>query len=401
LSGQSRILRRFPLRLTELALLLPVASIVLALGARLRPLGSPDLLWQIRAGERILAGGPAVDTASAFFRGAPLRDHETAFEAIVAALYVRGGMPLLWWFDFLVTALFVGAAVASARNVVPSFAPRVLAAAALVAAVGSRFDLRPEVAIYVAIAVAHAVRCCARPDAPFGLPRFAPIVVGAVAAPFYALSVLVVVVPLSHAVAETIAARRLSRAAVVDAIVAAATAIVIAIVGVRPFAYVLSERTSPFGAHIVERYGLVHAFERTHDLRPALAVVAALVAIVGLGLIARRTKSTGHLAAAIAVAALLVPGLLYVRFAPLGPIAMMPAAVAGIAVLIAPLLVRAPSVLRIGLVVVGCVLSFLAGTEELGQYERIVAFDFSHQPVDAVEWLRARLPDASLFHEYK
>jgi len=386
--------------LRETLFLLPAVTIVLALAARLRPLASPDLLWQIRAGERVLTGAPAVDTASAFFRGAELRDHERAFEATVAALYARGGMPLLWWFDFVLTGLFIGAAIASARAVVPSFVARALAAAALVAAVAPLFDLRPEVAIYVAVALAHALRSRARADAPFALPRFAPLVVGAIAAPFHALAVLVVVVPSSYAVAELAVARRFTRAAVVDAVVALATALAIAIVGVRPFAYVLSERTSPFGAHIVERYGLVRAFDRTHDLRPLFAVALALAAIAGLGLVARRTKSTSHAAAAIAMGVLLVPGVLYVRFAPLASLAMMPSAVTGIATLVAPMLVRAPFVLRVGLAVVGCASSFLAGTGELGQFERIIGFDFSHQPVGAVEWMRARRPDASLFHAY-
>jgi hypothetical protein len=381
-------------------LLVPTASLVLGLAVCLRPLGSPDLLWQIRAGEQILAGGARVDAASAFFRGAPLRDHETAFEAIVATLYAHGGMVSLWWLDFALTMLFIAAAIASARTLVPSRTARVLGAAVLVAAVGARLDLRPEIAIYVAIAAAHALRCRARADAPYGVARFAPIVVGALAAPFHALSVLVVVVPLAHATAEALFARRFTRVAVVDLFVAAGTAVALVLVGSRPFSYVLSERTSPFGAHIVERYGLLHAYRRTHDLRPALALVAAVVALAGLLVVARRTKDARPLAAAITMAVLLVPGFLYVRFAALAPLAMLPSAVTGVATLVAPLVARAPSVLRAGAAVVGCALAFLSGTGELGQHARIVAFDFSHQPVEAVEWLKTHLPDARLFHAY-
>jgi hypothetical protein len=62
--------------------------------------------------------------------------------------------------------------------------------------------------------------------------------------------------------------------------------------------------------------------------------------------------------------------------------------------------VRTPSVLRVGVAVVACALSFVAGTGDLGQHARIVAFDYSNQPVDAVEWLRVRIPDARLFHAY-
>jgi hypothetical protein len=220
------------------------------------------------------------------------------------------------------------------------------------------------------------------------------------AAPFHALSVLVVVVPIAHAAAGLVVARRFTRAVGVDVVVAAATALAIGVVGAHPFAYVLAERTSPFGAHIVERYGLVRAFERTGDARPAFALVVSLAAVAGLAVLVRRTKDERLVAAAIATAALMLPGLLYVRFAALAPLGMMPSVVAGVATLCTPLLSRAPSVLRSGVVVVGCALSFLSGTGELGQHERIVAFDFSRQPVDALDWLRLRVPDARLFHAY-
>ncbi len=79
---------------------------------------------------------------------------------------------------------------------------------------------------------------------------------------------------------------------------------------------------------------------------------------------------------------------------------MLPSAVTGVATFVALLVRRAPPVLRTGAAVIACALSFLSGTGELGQHARIVAFDFAHQPVDAVEWLKTHLPDARLFNAY-
>ena len=350
-----------------------VAVVVLTVAARLRPLANADLLWQIASGEVIRAarGRLTVDVFSASLLGAPLHDHEPAWEVLVSALHRGVGFAGLWWLTLvtMVVAALVADCVAS--RIVPSAAARVAAFALVYVAVHARLDLRAEWVPFAAIAVAHAVRT--RGERPVHVA--APIAIAAIAAPFHALALAVAVVPIAHWLAHR--RRR-------DALVAAGViAIVVAVSPASLLSVIDHLRAHTFSAHIVEYYS-PWRIVAGGDASPLIALTLAVVAMAGLG----RGPS------AILIALLVLPGLLRVRFTTMCLLAALPWVVAGVAAVLDRALARIRVRAAVSTLVAGIAITVM--TRDAGR-QPMVGFDWSDQPVDAVAHLP---PGARLFHPF-
>lgn len=378
------------------------ATCALAFAARLRPMRNPDLFWQIRTGDVVLATKRrvAVDLFSAFFRGRPIHDHEAGFEALVAWLDRAGGMKLLWRVNLALVVVVCVAATFAARKLVTPMTPRIVGAAIVVAAIASRFELRAEAFTFGAIALAHLVRRN-EPIARIGWRRFAPIVLAAIAAPFHSLAAIVAVTSVAHAI-EAIVVRsrepKWMRSALVDVGVAGACVAAAELVAPGLLRTTAGSTVMAFKAHVVEYYSPWKVLERAHDATPIVALVLAAVAVVGLLRLVRATRARP--ADALLVALMIPPGLPWARFSMVPLLAALPWTIAGIAALVDLVSCRAGDVGRVGIAVVGVALGSVVVTEDLGKEEHVVGFALERQPVEAVEWLKVHRPSALLFHPY-
>ena len=387
-----------------------------AFAARLRPLRNPDIFWQIRTGDVVLATHRrvATDLFSLAMRGRPIHDHEPAFEALAAWIDRAGGMKLLWWTNLALVVAACVAAVRVARTIVepsdhPTTASRVAAAAIVVAAVAARFELRAEAFTLLALAVAHGLRRGESIDR-IGWRRFAPVLLAALAAPFHGLALFVGVVPLAHAI-EAASFRRGAphalRSALVDLVVALATFGAAELVAPGMIANVFGNASGDaFKAHIVEYYSPLKILVRAHDAGPLESIAVALVGAGGLVMLARASTSSvapakrARLADAILVALLLLPGLVWARFSAVAALATLPWTIAGIATVIDLALRRLHRSLAMGIAVIVVAVSALVSLDDLGKDAKVIGFDLERQPVEAVDWLKVHRPDAKLFHPY-
>jgi hypothetical protein len=376
---------------------------LVAVSARLRPMRNPDIFWQIRTGDVVLATHRrvATDLFSLALRGRPIHDHEPAFEALVAWIDRNGGMKLLWWTNVVVVVAACVTATIVARKLVESTAARVLAMSIVVAAIAPRLELRAEAFTFFALAIAHGLRRAEKIE-DVGWRRFAPIALAAIASPFHGLALFVCAVPIAHAL-EAIVLRRRSpdamRSASLDGVVAIATFGAAELVAPGMIANVFGNaRATAFNAHIVEYYSPLKILARARDWAPLASIVVAFVAAAGLVHLARASKA--RLADAFLIGVLVVPGFVWARFSAVAAIATLPWTVAGIAAFVALGAQRLRSSLAMGLAIVGAAVSALVCTANLGDDLHIIGFDLERQPVEAVEWLKVHRPDAKLFHPY-
>lgn len=387
------------------ALLLPwVAVGGLSLVARLQPLGNADVLWQIRTGEAVLQQGARleVDLFSYPFRGRAIHDHEAAFEAVVAFVHRLGGMNALWWTTLLALVAAACLATEAARRLLPSVPARIVAGALIVAAIAARSEPRAEIATFAAIALAHWLRREAREmdGTHVGLlRRLSPMFVAALLAPFHGLCWWTAVVPLAHA-AEGVLSRANRRAVWLDLGVAAGCVLLPEVTAPGSLALnVRALRGSAILQHISELRSPFDLLWSGSARLPFFSWFVGLLSLVGLWLVFRRARG-GPVRGSdvLLLAALLLPGVRWARFAVLPLLAAMPWAIAGLAALAERALRQ--RVLAHGLPVVACALSVVIITESYGQTLAVRGFDFERQPVNAVEWLRAHRPNAQLFHPY-
>lgn len=378
---------------------------LVAIGARLRPFRNADVLWQIRTGDVVLATRARVDTDRFTYglRGAKIHDHEPAFEALLAIVDRAGGLVLLWWINLALAVVAVGVSFHAARRLVGGAIARLIATSLVVTAVAARFELRAEAASFLAIAVAHAIRRKAndRHGSMAWTPRLLPIPIAALAAPFHGLSLLVALVPAAHVGEELVLHRRSLdlRRLGVDLLVMVATILAAEAAAPGMIANVVGNAAGvAFVHHIIEGYSPLQYVIRTHDVFPVAQLTFAMVATAGLVRLSRLGRA--RLADALLVAAMIVPGLRYLRFTPLAAVAALPWTIAGVAAVVELALPRIRRGLAVGLAVIVALASFVVGTEDLGKDATAVGFDWSRQPVGAVRWLREHRPDAALFHPY-
>ena len=383
-----------PQRANRGALLIaPLVGAGLAVVARLQPLRNADLLWQIRSGEEILRrrAPVPVDLYSYAFRGRPIHDYGAGFELLVAALHRSVGLRGLWWATMGLLAAVVALATHASRKLVPSVSARVIGAAATIAFVAPSTELRAELATFAAIGVAHALRrrVAEEDQSRRALAlRISPIAIAAIAALFHGLAWCTALVPLVHATDTALARPRgWRRRVLVDAGVALGCVVVVAIASGSAIVEHINELRTPFS--LLRTGG---------NVMPAATLLACAVAF--LGLLRLRSQRLARSGDAILFLLLIVPGLRYARFAPLPLFAMMPLAIGGLAAI--AWLPSAPRLrtLAVGLPAIACAFAILVITAEYGSDPRTVGFDWSVQPVDAVEYLRTQRPNAALFHPY-
>ncbi len=380
--------------------------------ARLRPLQSGDLLWQLRTGEAALAHGPVHRDLFSFpFRGAPILDHERAFELLVAVVHRRGGFELLWWCNLALVVFAALAAARLARRMVEQIAPVVLATGVVLAAGAPRLELRAEAATFFAIAIAHALRRRAD-EAERGSSgrwrglarRLSPIVVAAVAAPFHGLALLVALVPLAHLGEAVVAVVRGERAATRRRTLAIDAVVAIAVVGASELAspgLLANLRVSATGPtfmrHIIEWYSPLRYARQSGDVTTLAAIGVALLALAGLVAMAREGRA--RVADVLLLAALSLLGLRFVRLTALPLLGAMPWAIAGLAELARRAFAALRS--RASLGAMGALFALsVAHLAAAAQLHDVVGFDWSRQPCAAVAWLRGHRPEAALFHAY-
>ena len=385
----------------------------LAGAARLRPFRNPDVLWQVRTGDLVLATWRPVpvDRFTSTLRGQPIHDHEPAFEALVAWVDRAAGLDALWWINLALAALACVAAFRYAARLVPSPTARLVAVALIVVGVAPRLELRAEAASFLAIAVAHALRRADGDDArPRWTRRLAPIACAAIGSPFHGLALLTALVPATHA-GETLlrGPRRPGawRSIAID--VCAAIGCVFAAELVMPgmIANVLGNAgAEAFKRHIIEGYSPLRFFARTGDPQPIVALAIALVAAAGL-LTLRRPRGDGggpraRLADVLLIVLMVPPGVKWTRFAAVAVLAALPWAIGGVAAVadLALRRTRPRPLVSVGVALIAAATCAYRVTESLGSDGRVVGFDWSTQPIATVEWLRAHRPDAALFNTY-
>lgn len=386
-----------------------------AILVRLQPLRSADLLWQLRTGEVVASRGAAVhaDLFTFALRGAPIRDHEAAFEAFVAWSVHRGGFPLLWWLNLGLVVVAALAAAHVARRLVRDVPSVVVASAVVLAAASTRLELRAETATFCAIALAYAAR--RRADVPIegAAPRawagvawrLAPLGVAVVAAPFHGLALLVAAAPAAHLGEALVAyARRSSppprpRHVALDAAVMAAIVLAVEIASPGLLANVLASATGPtFMQHIIEWYSPLRYARASGDVTPLVAIGVAFASVGGLLAMVRDGRA--RIADALLVSALALLGCRFVRLTALPLLAALPWAIAGIAELVRLALLRLrPRAASLAVQVAAFAL-VLAHVGAGAQLRGVAGFDWGRQPRAAVAWLRARRPNAALFHGY-
>ncbi len=380
------------------------AVVALAVAARLRPLRNGDLLWQIAAGEAITARRALLhhETFSATVRGAPVHDHEPAFEVLVSAVHRLGGLTAVWWAGLFATAAAFAVAFVLARRVTPSPLARLAAVALVLIAAAPRLEPRAEWAAFAAVALAHALRRSEEAPATSGegrarsLRTFAPLAVALIGGPFHGLVVLVALVPLAHAVEAAL--RRDVRSMTVDLGVAAAVPIAVHVSSPHALGAVFAHLRAPtFSAHIVEYYSPLRTVVRSGDPSPLLAIGVAAIAAVGLH--ARAREGRARPADAVLVAMLLVPGVIRARFVVLAGLAALPWVVGGLAAFFEGVAQRVSAGLRAPIAALLCASAATVLTAELG-LRPVIGFDWSDQPVRAVDWLREHRPAAKLFHPF-
>jgi hypothetical protein len=383
---------------------------VLAGVVRLVPMANPDVLWQARTGDLVLATGRrvATDAFSRFFRGRPIHDHEPAWEALVAlADRTPWRLTTLWWANLVLAIVVTAASVRIAGRTVREGFARVLGAAIVVIAVSQRLELRAEAASFAAIAIAHGIR---RGGAqPWR--KLAPIACAGVGILFHGLAWLACAVPLAWALDAAVrglrspdaAARRLATpAALLDVGVAIATVTTAELVTPGTLRNVFaSGQAKTFVTHIVEGFTPWQVYQRSHDALPLFTIGVTALATFGLALLARDRRA--NYADVVLVAALALPGLRWVRFVAMPLLAMLPWTIAGVSELFSRGLRPLHASLRAS--VAGATFAIAFGLACLGVVEngvgaRVGGFAWDRQPVAATEWLREHRPNANLFHAY-
>jgi hypothetical protein len=379
---------------------------MIGLAARLQPLESVDLLWQIRTGEVVLAQGHRVDTDlfSSTFRGARVHDHEAGFEALAALVHRHFGFGGLWWANLLIVVIACAVATHAARKMVKSPTARIVAVAAAVAIASPRSELRPELVTYASILAAHLVRRSAPPlDSVTGAARsralarvLSPIAFAAFASFFHGLAPAVGVVPLAAGIALLFDRRRRSTVPVlVDAVVALSCLGVVELLARGTVANVVGNLGSV--SHILEWYSPLRFARATGRLLPFAMIAVAVLAVIGLVRLARAGKASPSDALVVGLIALF--GLRWVRIAAIVPVAALPLVIAGLASVVEELFARTRASIRAAAATVA-VIAAVYVVSEGAEFGVVPGFDFSHQPVSAVRWLRERRPHAVLFHPY-
>lgn len=372
--------------------------------ARLRPLESSDLLWQIRTGEQVLATHRRVttDLFSFPFRGAPVHDHEAAFEAFAAWMHAHFGFGGLWWVNLGAVMLLAAVATHLAGTLVEHASSRVVGVACALAASAPRLELRPEHATFAALFLAHLLRRSAAPlDATQGPERtrallriLAPVPLAAMAALCHGLAPIVGLASIASAIGAVVE-RRPRRVVLLD--VGVAVGCVAAAELVAPGT--LRNLTANAGgvSHIVEWYSPLHFIRSSGQLIPLFMLGVAFVAIAGLVRLVRASRARWSDVAFVSLVT--VGGLRYVRIAAIVPVVAMPLFIAGIAAVFELALARARLAIRATAATVACVASLYVVSENL-EFGLVRGFDFARQPAAAVEWLKANRPNAALFHPY-
>ena len=387
-----------------------VLFVAAALGAafRLVPLASPDLLWQARAGDLVLATGRRL-TTDAFtlaLRGRPIRDYEPLWEAIVAlADRTPIGLASLWGANVVLAALaFVAAAHLASTQLAAAWA-RACGAALVALAVSRHLELRGELAPVVAIVVAHGLR---RGGAT-RWRRLAPIGLALIAAPFHRLAWLVSVVPLAWAIDSLVRGARARGSGRRRAHRIAAGDVAVALLSVATFALVmpgalrdsLPTTSITFAPHLVDGFTPWAAYRHRDDAIPLITMAVTTFALAGAALAAREHRANFADAALLLLLAL--PGLRWVRFVAMPLLATLPWSIAFVATVFERGLGRSRAWLR-GSVATATTLAVLAiaaiGVAQWGVGARVGGYDFRNQPVHAVEWARTHAPHARLFHTY-
>ncbi|MBI2394440.1 MAG: hypothetical protein HYV09_33020 [Deltaproteobacteria bacterium] len=310
-----------------------------------------------------------MDLFSYPFRGRALHDHEAAFEAVVAFIHGHGGMNALWWTTLIAFVAAACAATEAARRLIPSAPARIVAGALVVGAIAGL------------------------------LRRVAPMFVAALLAPFHGLVWWTAVVPLAHA-AEGVVSRTSRRAVWLDLGVALGCVLLPEVTAPGILALnVRALRGSAILQHINElRSPFVLLLDGSARL-PVFSWIVGALSLLGLWLAWRRARG-GPVRGSdmVLLAALLLPGVRWARFAVLPLLAAMPWAIAGLAAVAERVLRQ--RILARGLPLVACAISAVIITESYGQTVAMRGFDFERQPVQAVDFLRTHRPNAQLFHPY-
>ena len=379
--------------------------VVLAAAARLRPFRNPDVLWQVRTGDLVLESWRAVpvDHFTSTLRGQPIHDHEPAFEALVALVDRASGLGALWWINLALVILACVVAWRYAARLVPSTHARLVAIAVVIIGVAPRLELRAEAVSFLAITVAHALRRVDEGEAtPRWSQRLAPILCAAAAAPFHGLALLTFLVPTAHA-GETLLRgprrRGAWRSIAIDVGVALGCVLATELVVRGTLANVFGNAgAEAFKRHIIEGYSPLHFLARAHDPQPIFALAIALIAAAALLALCRARRA--RFADVLLVLAMVIPGLKWTRFSALAALAALPWVTAGVAAVADFVLRRTRALVSLGAVLIAAATCIYAVTDNLGRDKRLTGFDWSGQPVGAVEWLRAHRPDPTLFNSY-
>lgn len=385
-------------RAAELAV---IAVAAIAAGAtRLVPLSNPDVLWQARTGDLVLASGRrvATDAFSRFLRGQPIHDHEPLWEALVAlADRTAPRLLTLWWANLALAVIALTIATHVAGRTVRAPWARLAGAMIVVIAVSQRLELRAEAATFAAIAIAHGVR-----RGGDGLARrLAPLAVAATAVLFHGLAWLVCVVPFAWGV-DALARRRGLRQAAIDGAVGLGTIGLTELVMPGTLRNVFANaRGKAFADHIIEGYTPLQIYEKTQNALPFLTLGATALVLAGLALLLRSGRA--RVADVALVAVLALPGVRWSRFLAMPLLATLPWAIAAVAAIFESGLRPTRAWLRWSAAVMTVPIALGLAAMEVAEYgsgARHGGFEWRRQPVAALSWVRKNRPDARLFHAY-
>jgi hypothetical protein len=382
----------------------PATAALVAFASRLVPLIDVDLLWQARTGDLVLATGRRVETDafSRFFRGQPFHDHEPAWEALVAlADRTPWQLTTLWCANLVVATLVAAWAARLAARLIADPWARAFAAALVTLAVSHGLEARAELATVAAIALAHG----ARRGGVTTARRLAPVIASAVGVLFHGLAWLVCVVPLVWAADSLVrglrghpVARRIAlRSAALDVAIAVGAALAAELV----MSGTLRSTFDPLrrGVFVAHHGGAPWPIAEGQDALPLIAIGVSALAFAGLASLAREGRANFADAALLAV--LTLPGLVWSHFTAVPLLATFPWAIAGVAALFARGLGRMATPIRasIALATVIVVLG-IAGIDVAleGVGASVGGYDFRRHPKLAVEWTRAHLANATMFH---